>query len=106
VTECLGPEAAHLDVVFHERLRFAPLVGERGEELFLVIEPGSPGEHAADVQPLAFYLPEHVRGLDSFGGRRVVRTAGGVDVVVAAEVSARRWIDPAFEPDRDFWRRR
>jgi hypothetical protein len=89
VTQCLGPEAGDFEGVFHERLRLASLVGQRGEELLLMIEPRTPGQHAADVQPLTFDLPEHVRGLHTLGGRRVVRTAGGVDVMVAAEVATR-----------------
>src|SRR5512145_2752749 len=66
-----------------------------------MIEAGSPGEDAADVQTLAFDLPEHVRRLDAFGGRCVMRTTGRVDVMIAAEVPAGSRIDPALEPDGD-----
>jgi hypothetical protein len=66
-----------------------------------MIEAGSPGEDAADIQTLAFDLAEHVRRLYAFGGRRVMRTTGGVDVMIAAEVPAGRGVDPALEPDGD-----
>ena len=106
VAERLRTEAADLDVVFHQRQRLAALVGRRREKLPLMIEARAPRQHAADIEPLAFDLPEHVRRIDAFGRRRVVRAACRVDVMVAAVEAARRRIDPALEPHGDFRARR
>jgi hypothetical protein len=76
-------------------------MGGRGEELPLTIEARAPRQHAAHVEPLPLDLPEHVRGIDTLGRRRVVRTAGGMDVMVSAEEPARRGIDPALELHRN-----
>ena len=102
MAERLRAEAADLDVVLHQRQRLAALVGRRREELPLMIEARAPRQHAADIEPLAFDLPEHVRRIHAFGRRRVVRAAGRVDVMVAAVEAARRRIDPALEPHGDF----
>ncbi len=67
-----------------------------------MIEAGAPRQHAADIEPLAFDLPEHVGRIDAFGRRRVVRAPGRVDVMVAAVEAARRRIDPALELHGDF----
>ena len=104
MAERLGAEAADLDVVLQQRQRLAERVGRRREELPLVIEARPPGQHAADVQPLALDLQEHVRRIHAFGRGRVVRAAGRVDVVVAAVEAVRRRIDPALELHGDFRR--
>ena len=75
VAERLRAEAADLDVVFHQRQRLAALVGRRREKLLLMIEARAPRQHAADVEPLALDLAEHVGRIHAFGRRRVVRAA-------------------------------
>ena len=92
-------EAAHLDVVAHQRLR-----GRKGrwlsfEVLLLDIPTRPPGEDAANVEILADDVPHHVGRADAGGGIFIVRAAGGVDVVVAGEPAALRRLDPAFEAE-------
>ena len=99
VPERLRAEAADLDVVLEHGQRLAQAVGPRAEEPALEVVARAPGQDAADVQPLALDLEEHVLRLDALGRVGVVGTAGGVDVVVAAEEAVGRRVDPALEPD-------
>ena len=85
--ERFGAEAADLDVVLHQGPRFAAAIGRWGEELALMIEAGPPRQHAADVEPFSLDLAEHVGRIHALGWRRVVGTARGVDVVIAAVVT-------------------
>src|SRR5580693_5490330 len=50
-------ETADFDVVFDDRQRLADLVRRGRIELPLEVVAKSPGENAADVEPLAFHLP-------------------------------------------------
>ena len=63
MAERLRAEAAHLDVVLDQRERLAELVGRRREELPLMIEARPPGQDAADVEPFALDVQEHVGGI-------------------------------------------
>src|SRR6476619_1146774 len=99
VPKRLRSKTADLDVVFHDRPRLTARVGDRGKKLLLMVESRSPRQHAADVQPFALDLAEHDRGVHTFRRERVVRTAGGVDMVIAAEESVCGRIDPPFETD-------
>ena len=89
MAERLGAEAADLDVVLHQRPRLAAPVGRRCEELPLMIESGSPRQHAADVEPLSLDLAKHVGRVHSLRRRGVVGTTRGVDVVIAAVEAVR-----------------
>ena len=92
-------EAAHLDVVAHQRFRRREGRWLSLEVLFLDIPTRPPGEDAADVEILADDVPHHVGRADAGGGVFIVGAAGGVDVVVAGEPAAQRRLDPAFEAE-------
>ena len=77
------------------------LCGGRLEELPLEVVARAPGQVAADVQPFALDVQEHVVGEDALGRVRVVGAAGGVDVVVAAVEAVVHRVDPALELDGD-----
>src|SRR5262245_8851158 len=101
VSERLRSETTDLDVVLHDRQRFAPLVGRWCKELLLMIEPWPPRQHAADVQTLTLDLTEHDRGILALGRKRVVCAAGSVNVVVTAEEAMGRRVDPPLEMNLD-----
>ena len=73
----------------------------RLEELPLEVVARPPGQAAADVQPLALDVQEHVLGEHALGRVGVVGAAGRVDVVVAAVAAVVRRVDPALELDLD-----
>src|SRR5687768_8782720 len=83
VPQCLRAEAADLQVVLEDRARVAQLMRAWREKTPLIVEAGTPGEYAADIQPFAFDLSEHVLRQDAFGGTVAVGAAGGMDVMVA-----------------------
>src|SRR6185295_8507049 len=90
-------ESADLKIIFHDRERLAQAVDARCEKLSLIIEAWPPGEHAPDIQSFAFDLFEHVLGRNAFGGARVMRAAGAMDVMIAAIETGRRRVNPPFE---------
>jgi hypothetical protein len=104
VAEGLGAEPAHLDVVLEDGERLGQLVRDGLEELPLVVVARPPGEAAADVQPLPLHVEEHVLRQHPLGRGRVVGTAGGVDVVVAAEPPGVGRGDPPLQLDGDLVR--
>ena len=99
-------EAADLDVVAEQVGELRNLVLVPGEELLLVIEARAPREIAADFQILAEAMAHHVLREHAFGGIRVVRATGGVNVMIAGPPAELRGIDPALDLEGQFVRPR
>src|SRR5207247_7714148 len=93
-------EAGDLDVVAQQVREPRHLVHRAGEELLLVIEAWAPGQGAADLQVLAHAVSHHIRRADAFGRVRVMRAAGGVDVVVAGPPAQAGGVDTALPAAR------
>ena len=92
-------EAGHLHVVAHGVGVGRALVGRPREELLLVVEARSPGQHAAYFEILALNVVEHVLREDALGRDCVVSAAGGVNVVIARPVAEQARIDPTLQLD-------
>ena len=90
-------EAGDFDVVAQQVRIARDFVVLAGEELLLVIEAGSPGEIAADLQVFAQAVADHVLGVHALGRIGIVGTAGRVDVMVAGPPAELRGIDPALD---------
>ena len=86
----------NLQVVMHQSIRLRERVILAAEKLFLVVVTGSPGQNCADIQFLAQDLAHHVIRFDAFRGILVVRTAGGMHVMVAGIPAVFRGVDPAL----------
>src|SRR5579871_3501842 len=95
----LRPESRNLKIVLQDTKRLAQLIRRRLEELSLKFEARSPGQIAADVQPLALDVQKHVVSENAFRRIRVMRTARGVNVMIAAVIAVIRRIEPALQLD-------
>src|SRR5262245_58160248 len=65
----------------------------------------SPVQDRAHAERLPEHMPHHVLRPYAFGRTLVVRTAGGMNVMIARIPTARGWIDPAAQPEIDGGRR-
>jgi hypothetical protein len=71
---------------------------------FLVIPVRSPNQDVGSIQIFSGAVAQHVLRFDPVGWVVVVQTAGGVDVLVEADVAQAARVDPALQ--RDFLRHR
>src|SRR5580692_6340470 len=76
------------------------------EKLLLIVVARSPGQYGSDVQLLTLNLTDHVLRSNAFGGILVMRTAGGVHVMVAGIPVVLRRIDPSQHRERHLVRAR
>src|ERR1019366_6149622 len=101
VAQLLRAEAADFDVVLEHREWLADLVGVRLKELALEVKAWPPRQVAADIEPLALDVQEHILREDSLRRICVVGTAGRVNVMIAAVEAVVPWVDPTLQLDRN-----
>src|SRR5262245_4215369 len=95
----LRAEAADFDVILQDGEWLTDLVRLGFEELPLKFETRAPREVASDIEAFTFHMKKHVFRENAFGRIGVMRTARGVNVVIAAVEAILHRVDPAFELD-------
>src|SRR6267154_2624551 len=71
-----------------------------GKEFLLEIEARSPGQITTNFEVLALTVAIHVSGEHAFGGLRVMRATGRVNVMVSGPPSQLRRIEPSLQLER------
>src|SRR6266480_3625427 len=90
-----GRKAGDFQVIVKQAIRHRLRIIFPAEELFLIVVARTPGEHAAYVQLLALDLPSHVFGTNALRGVLIMRTASGVNMMIAGVPAVFRWVNPS-----------
>src|SRR5437762_14191733 len=101
-----GRKAGDFQVIVKQAIRHRLRIIFPAEELFLIVVARTPGEHAAYVQLLALDLPSHVFGTNALRGVLIMRTACGVNMMIAGVPPVFRWVNPSLHLEGDFFGRR
>ena len=78
----VGAKSRHLNIIAQQVRILGNLVVLTGEELLLVIEAGSPCEVATDLEIFTQNMAHHVRSMNAFARRGIVRASRSMNVVV------------------------
>ena len=95
----MGTETGDLHVVTQQMGLGGDLRDFAGEELFLIIETGAPGEIDSNLQIFAETVAHHVPGVNALRRIGVMRAAGRVDVMVSRIPAVAGRIDPPLESE-------
>ena len=94
MTTLMRPETRNFNIIAQEVRIDGNLVILAGKKLFLVIEARTPGKVRSDLEILSLYVSKHVGGMHPFSGIRIMSTACGMNVMIAAPITKKRRVNP------------
>ena len=83
----MGPETRNFNIIAQEVRIDGNLVILAGKKLFLVIEARTPGKVRSDLEILSLNMSKHVGGMHPFSRIRIMSTACGMNVMIAAPIT-------------------
>ena len=90
----MGPETRNFNIIAQEVRIDGNLVILAGKKLFLVIEARTPGKVRSDLEILSLNMSKHVGGMHPFSRIRIMSTACGMNVMIAAPITKKRGQSP------------
>src|SRR2546428_12200820 len=92
-----GGKSGHFQIVMDQLIGSGKRVVLSAEKLLLVVVAGTPSEYASNIERLALNLAPHVLGQNSLCRILIMRTPGGVNVMISGIPAELRRINPSLQ---------